>query len=1036
MTAEIIETISKITDSETQILQANPTWNYGATTILTMGVGGTGASYVFRTMLRFKIPLFSGTLRSQKLKLHVNTLNNIVNEVLKVYLCDSPQDDLWIEGTSNGAVDPYGVDWDRYAKDNGWDTAGGDFGDNPIALFPFDNTLSGYFEIEIPMDNFSFQSGKTYSLFLVLGDEDGIGINIQIDADECTLELGIARDEEIITPEITVEAKSSTELEITFNNPEIEDYELDKYEIWQSDTGVFGGEQTLLTTITEWNDNGYNYIHTGLVVQGDVDDFDPSLDTYPNGRIKYYRLTTYTLPFGNYVSSINSNTTIPAMRPVKLIFSLRSKFYDQEYTDPNQTLPPYGVQIGLEWTDASLMTELEYIAQTFYEAYFKNTGVGWGAFDESDTQDFNGDMVDAAQVEGDIGYVPYKIKGKVFDTGGLYRKATTDKIVEQFEITWPTPCPVAIPLGATRASLPPDLKGAPYDGGEVVIDLSGTGQQSGADIENEAFLGTASDKWFLRSLIGGGQIAYTGGYLRAWTNLVYQPDIRVNLKVKDYDSTPANYNPDAIITKYTGAYHLRKTMMIGVSGAYNSNDLVGFSFCHLGQYTGAWAFPQLGYFILMWGAGASIGMELRRANNISASPINELLLSLNLGSMNPMYTGDTPLTKYTYWDIYISPLFDKTGVITGDRILFVYNKNSVKITAETIDWDTHPYIWVVDSTTREVGEQINYTGTYSFEGIDLGTKALDLRLYKFEINGRPLSVLGSSFGYGVKNITTGEDFNLKSTTPRSFPIFCEPDQLAQTVYVEGRVKNSFGAQTPNNSWGGIKGSLQYQGGVVNNLIPIGFLSVPRVGYKNADVTIDASQSIDPEGGSLIYKFDFGDGSSILETTESVIVYQYSSIGTYTIKLKVEDEAAQESVEVQSNIRIYDAIEQFEEITLLSPWESIEQTSPSGSSKTSHPELDYDTVQNMEGGNRTFSLKGIHHDPDCSSPLPDRIQAAEEERDYIHFLYNKGLLITLDLVNFGKVKGVIIDHKASMDFNDQQAIEFSMVFQEVDVRQFE
>jgi hypothetical protein len=254
------------------------------------------------------------------------------------------------------------------------------------------------------------------------------------------------------------------------------------------------------------------------------------------------------------------------------------------------------------------------------------------------------------------------------------------------------------------------------------------------------------------------------------------------------------------------------------------------------------------------------------------------------------------------------------------------------------------------------------------------------------------------------------------------------------IYLEGRIKNEFGAQSPNTTWSGKKGSTLFQGGVINNIIPIAFLSAPKVGFTGTDVIINCSQSIDPEGGALVYELDFGDGTTEI-TISPIVTKQYSTTGDKIIKLKVLDEAGLYSSEIQTIISILNAIEQFQEITLMSPWTSISENSPTGTSVTSLAEIDYDVVQTMPGGNRVFSLSGLHNSLDATITEAQRMALNEAEREYFQFLKNSGALITLDLEFFGKVKGVITEHNPSMSTDDQSAFGFSMTFQEVRLEQF-
>lgn len=55
-----------------------------------------------------------------------------------------------------------------------------------------------------------------------------------------------------------------------------------------------------------------------------------------------------------------------------------------------------------------------------------------------------------------------------------------------------------------------------------------------------------------------------------------------------------------------------------------------------------------------------------------------------------------------------------------------------------------------------------------------------------------------------------------------------------------------------------------------------------------EITIDASASVDPDGTILEYLYDFGDGSAVLTTHQSVVIHTYRNTGEYTLILSVRD----------------------------------------------------------------------------------------------------------------------------------------------------
>jgi VCBS repeat-containing protein len=72
-----------------------------------------------------------------------------------------------------------------------------------------------------------------------------------------------------------------------------------------------------------------------------------------------------------------------------------------------------------------------------------------------------------------------------------------------------------------------------------------------------------------------------------------------------------------------------------------------------------------------------------------------------------------------------------------------------------------------------------------------------------------------------------------------------------------------------------------------NDAPVALADGPFLGVMDSPVSMDASASYDPDGDSLTFKWDFGDGST-LEMTEANIEHTYASAGTYTVTLVVND----------------------------------------------------------------------------------------------------------------------------------------------------
>jgi len=1194
------------------IKSSAPDYNYGGHSKIYVGDKITAVGVLHelnRGLLRFQMPEFEGTVKSQQLKIYQSGYGGSAPFPVGIYLMKEAHSELWIEGTDNGATSTGGCTWKDMALGFDWDNVGGDFDEQEIALLELD-TSSGWKIFIIPTESFTVESGNKHSFFLKFGNEDDriekwVEFSSRVGVLDAYLEITVDVDG-WDAPIVSAHGVTSEEILVEWEKTELEEFMFQHYLLEQSDTGT--GGWTTLATITDINQTSFN--HTGLVTQGDVDDYDEDNDTYPNGRTKYYRISVVSNVFSTATAYGEANgTTIPVVRPMKMDSLIpKSKFSGEDFINDNKAFPPYGVQIIPAWYDDEDTTELENIAQIKLK-WDVRVNVWSSKPDEIFTEwDFENGFI----LKGAAGYVLYRLKAEARDTGGLIRKFTDDKTTEQSEITFPAPCPVVLPNGLL-ASNPPRLFG-PYDSGKIAVDLSFAGQQAGDRIFTEDFLEEVSDKWlshktggaktpiysFLPSganwfsddfesypfgaqnptppwrMIYGAQISIntagsyqgtqhmtdSGGvaldfpipksfifamrsdaslsnnYARMMfkSGLPYHPSpnlfyvqVRGPTGIIEYEGDSGvqtgptigstswmlfrvsydaiaqtfdlYYYPSGVETliasgigangtiKYNDVYaaiisnvssasywHLdavqipkNEVMILGHSGGSGAS-LIAKKFCqdlpnkynaYFEKYTGgyrsriilryddAWNFPNeptmsrinmivtqvafditptswlySGYYIRFFDDLARVDTIRLYADKNIGSSTRGFLAQFNLGA------GDGALRsankeKYILIEIITSPLWDETGALKGSVIYVIYNIADTLDDVKNIDYDTHPYIFEYEDTAIPSDEQQHYTGRYGLTNSS-SVSQTDAKLYIHEqwLEGR---VQGEV--YGIKDINKGVVFPTSTSKKPIVPLACAPDQLFETVLLEGRAKNEYGAQSQTNEIDNYQGDLFY------NTPPIAFLAAPKIGYTNQGVLLDGSQSVDFEGGSLVYIWDFGDSSSI-ETTDSSISHVYTTAGVYTVKLKVRDEAGLESAEVEALLTIIDALEQFQLVELMSPWISISQSSPTGTGVTSLPEVDYDVVQTMEGGNRIFNLTGVHNDPDCSHDAATQIELATSEKDFIHFLKNNGQLITLDLEFYGKVKGVITDHKPSMTVDDQNAYAFSMTFQEVDVRQFE
>jgi outer membrane protein OmpA-like peptidoglycan-associated protein len=96
--------------------------------------------------------------------------------------------------------------------------------------------------------------------------------------------------------------------------------------------------------------------------------------------------------------------------------------------------------------------------------------------------------------------------------------------------------------------------------------------------------------------------------------------------------------------------------------------------------------------------------------------------------------------------------------------------------------------------------------------------------------------------------------------------------------------------------------------------PVAGLEGPTEGMANQLLTFDASTSTDPDGDTLKYKWDFGDGTTS-DFTFPIATHRYADPGMYTVNLMVDDGKGGEAV-AQQQVMVQQSAEPHELIILF------------------------------------------------------------------------------------------------------------------------
>ena len=154
---------------------------------------------------------------------------------------------------------------------------------------------------------------------------------------------------------------------------------------------------------------------------------------------------------------------------------------------------------------------------------------------------------------------------------------------------------------------------------------------------------------------------------------------------------------------------------------------------------------------------------------------------------------------------------------------------------------------------------------------------------------------------------------------------------------------------------------------VINSVPIAAISAPDVAYVDKTIFVDLSESYDPDGGSLTYYIDWGDGITDSGTSPQ-FTHTYTVTGDYQIDVYVVDELTQTSATVHHDITIESILNDLYELIPNFGFESVTPSRANGSSVFNLPDQCGGETHSTKGGAKAYDISGYHLDPCCANNL--------------------------------------------------------------------
>ena len=970
--------------------------NYGANSSMYVGQSnaaiGPGVTTEVRPILQFiapKIPI-GAFIIDQEFAFSIAGIVLVNNPNILYYKLDVNKS-LWTEGSgTTGSPTSEAVNWDNYLPGVPWDTVGGDFDNDPIGISASFPAAGRKF---VNMDLLNIDSEEYFGLVLVPSWETPPGNGwSQIRApglEDPFIRQNIEDPNWFIDCE--VEDVSSRYVNIKWtpkSTDQVPDF--DNYLVEYSTTGIGGW----VTAGTETNIT-VGEMQFEIVPVGDVDTWDHKNDTWPDGRTLFFRVTlNVDVTFSDTVSRAQStvsdvveHTSIPVIRSLRFADPLTGEFKTiaQIELDPDWNwmawyLDLRSSKLALKWAYDGEETDLATVESLSFSGAYANALIQtpFTVSNQLPVQNSNFNLLNIIPpVDATLGATWANRPGNplywvisIAETNGHTRYVGNNTLTANGNL-W-TRLPVL-----PQASLQPYTGPAVESGDIVEFD----GRPSACVASWASLISQALASEWSRDEPGTlppSKWQFDNPGNRIWLDPTVSGGTSETLYMKSTPFWKKDFNDNMLgkfvldNTEFDGLW-FNTIMAISIGHTTTNND----------NLTLVWTYSATQMVFYLYNGNPYVGGGVLLGSFIHPTPSSYLYIEI--------------VREKEYYEVYIGE-------------------------------DLSNPIWRANTNPIDGNPSIAYSGGGRMVLYAYDTRGVALtfpRIIGLRYIGKPTGMLASE-GEGI---VLDPDFGDPSDRytevyPMGLSMQCDPALATTLVTVDPDFIDPAG---------GVPVSIRNTSLNVNNSPPVAVVFAPTSAFTGTNVSINGSQSFDPEGSDLLYEFDFGDGSPLLQTTSAIVSHIYAAEGQYTIKLRVKDEVDIWSTFAERQITIIEFSDEIVQLTFLStnPFTGLDQSRISGLKGTPIPNVAQTYYQNGKASGRMVSVDGHTAQCDNSKTREELIADTKTETDKLDLYYKNGIVVEIVFPYYGTLQGIITNFTGGPNPDNIEVAEWSFDFMEID-----